>query len=184
MGRRPMVTLKGGDGLEAKLRELAGKVQRGATARVGFLEGSTYPDGTSVPLVAVIQNYGAPARGVPPRPFFSNMIADKAGGWGASLGQVLKAADYDAGGALELFGEGVAGQLRQSIVETAEPPLSPVTLLLRERFPSGDGYTFADVLEARRDIAAGVVPSGAHSNPLVWSGHLLQSVDVEVERKA
>lgn len=179
-----MVALKGGDGLEAKLRELAGKVDQGATARVGFLEGATYPDGTSVPLVAVLMNYGAPARGVPPRPFFSKAIDDNKAKWPAALGEVFKAADFDAEKTLALFGEGVAGQVRQSIVETSDPPLSPVTLLLRERFPGGSGtYTFADVLQARRDIAEGVQPSGAHSNPLVWSGHLLQSVDVEVTRR-
>lgn len=180
MGRRAVVKLTGGEGIEAKLRELSKLAKKRATARVGFLEGATYPDGTPVAMVAAIQNYGAPARGIPPRPFFSAMIAEKSSGWGDSLAATFRAADYDAPAALELFGEGVAGQLRQSLVDMTEPALSPVTLLLRERFPDGQGYDFSDVQQARADIAAGVQPSGAHSNPLVWSGHMLQSIGVEL----
>lgn len=176
-----MVKLKGGEKFEALLQDMARKIERGGTARVGFLEGSTYPDGTSVPLIAVTQNYGSPSRGIPPRPFFSNMIAEKSGGWAASFGAVLKASRYDGRHALELFGEGVAGQLREAIVEMADPALSPVTLLLRDRFPSGDGYDFSDVVQARRDLASGdATPSGGHSNPLVWGGHMLNSVASEV----
>lgn len=175
-----MGTLTGGAGVEAVLNDLARKVERGGTLRVGFLEGATYPDGTSVAMVAATQNYGAPGRGVPPRPFFSKMIADKSSGWAKSLKAVFRAANYDGRKALELFGEGVAGQLREAIVNMADPPLSPVTLLLHDRFPMNEGYTFADVLQARRDIAAGETPSGAHANPLIWSGHLLNSVDKEV----
>lgn len=172
--------LSGGAGIEAKLKELSKLATKRATARVGFLEGATYPDGTPVALIAAIQNYGAPARGIPPRPFFSKMIVDNSPGWGDALAATFRAADMDAPHALELFGEGVAGQLRQAIVAMDAPPLSPVTLLLRERFPDGQGYDFSDVMQARRDIADGVQPSGAHANPLVWSGHLLQSVAVEV----
>lgn len=175
-----MAKLSGGDAIEAKLKELSKLAKKRAAARVGFLEGATYPDGTPVAMVAAIQNYGAPARGIPPRPFFSSMIAEKSSGWGDALAATFRAAGSDPAGALELFGEGVAGQLREAIVAMAEPALSPVTLLLRERFPDGQGYDFGDVQQARRDVASGVQPSGAHSNPLVWSGHMLQSVGVEL----
>ena len=44
----------GGAGLEQKLREIAEKVGKANSVRVGFLEGATYPDGTPVPLVAAL----------------------------------------------------------------------------------------------------------------------------------
>lgn len=47
-----MTTFSGGAALEAKLSELAEKLGDGKTLRVGFLEGATYPDGQSVPMVA------------------------------------------------------------------------------------------------------------------------------------
>ncbi len=174
-----MITIKGGDKLDAFLRDRERKLGRGGTVRIGFLENATYPDGTPVATVAVAQNYGSPSRGVPPRPFFSRMIADKSPGWGEAFVQTLRAANYDTRRALDMLGAGIAGQLREAIVETNDPPLSPVTVLLRQRFPNHDDMTFADVLDARADIAAGEQPTG-NAKPLVWSGHLLNSVDHEV----
>lgn len=151
-----MASISGGDGLTAKLRELGQKIRNATEVRVGFLEGATYPDGTSVAMVAAIQNFGAPGAGIPPRPFFSNMVADKSPEWGEKFGRVLKAADYDAGLALDRMGEGIAGQLRQAIVETNDPPLSPETIRRK-----GGTATAA--------------------KPLVDTGHMLASVDKEVE---
>jgi hypothetical protein len=48
----------GGAALEAKLREIAAKVGKPNTVRVGFLEGATYPDGTPVALIAATNEYG------------------------------------------------------------------------------------------------------------------------------
>lgn len=53
-----MGTFSGGAALEAKLREIAEKVGAPKTVRVGFLENATYPDGTSVALVAATNEYG------------------------------------------------------------------------------------------------------------------------------
>jgi hypothetical protein len=145
------VKLSGGDKLEAKLRELAAKVAGGGIVRIGFLEGSTYPDGTSVPMIAALQNFGSPANNIPPRPFFSNMIAAKSPGWGDSFERILNANGMDVRKSLALMGAGIAGQLRVSINETNTPPLSPVTI-------------------ARKGFA----------KPLIDSGVMFQSVDFEV----
>ncbi len=149
-----MAGISGGEKLEAKLAEIARRLKKGAAVKVGFLEKATYPDGTQVALIAAIQDFGAPSVGIPPRPFFRNMVADKKGEWPAALEQLLVANDYDAERALALLGEGIAGQLRQSIVDTNDPPLKPATI-------------------ARK----------GHEKPLIDSGHLLQSVDYEVESK-
>jgi len=123
------VTLTGGDGLEAKLKELAGKLgAKKREVRVGFFENAKYPDGTSVATIAAIQNFGAPSRGIPPRPFFSNMVAAKSPGWPDSFVRIMKANEYDLDLSLNLLGGGIAGQLRQSIKDTNSPPLSPVTV--------------------------------------------------------
>lgn len=57
--------VSGGDRLEAVLRGMAAKLQAG-TLRVGFLENSTYPDGTSLPMVAAVQEFGGTIN-LPPR---------------------------------------------------------------------------------------------------------------------
>lgn len=175
-----MVTrvLSGGDKLEAHLAKLAKKVTSGASVRVGFLEGATYPDGTPVAAIAAIQNFGAPRVGIPPRPFFSNMIAEHGGEWGDDIAELLRRTGFDARAALELEGEHIEGQLRDAIIDGDFQPNSPVTNLLKYRFPTG-GQTFEDVLQARSDVDAGVTaPAG---KPLEQSRFMLGSIDSEVE---
>ena len=178
-----MATLSGGDKLEAYLKDLARKVSTPGTLNVGFLEGATYPDGTPVATIAAIHNFGAPGRGIPPRPFFSKMIAEKSDRWGDQLARILEANDYDVGKSLNLMGEGIAGQLRQAIVDMNDPALSAITLMLREmRHQDPDLIvTGATVGEAARRVAAGDDYSGASTKPLVDSGHMLNSVGYEVK---
>jgi len=146
-----MATITGGTRLAGYLRDLSRKVSRGAALKVGFLEGATYEDGTPVAMIAAIQNWGAPSRGIPPRPFFTNMVRDKSDGWGPALGRIMEANDFDAKRSLALMGEGIAGQLRQSIIDTNSPPLAQSTI---------DRKGF--------------------DKPLVDTSHMLNSVDYEV----
>jgi len=174
--------IKGGDKLDAALVAIARKLggQKRAV-RVGWIDGRSYPGtNTSVAMVAAVQNFGAPARGVPARPFFTNMIAEKSPGWPKALAACLKQTNNDAVTALDLMGEGIAGQLEQAITNFQGEPLSPVTLLLRERFPNREGMEFSDVLQARADVAAGEEPSGAHASPLIWTGIMRNSIAFEV----
>lgn len=116
-----MATIRGGERLEARLREIAEKVGKPATLRVGFLEGARYPDGKPVAMIAAIHNYGK-------WPFFSNMVAEKSPTWGDAIGANLVANNYDVEKTLLLAGEGIEGQLKQAIVDTMAPPLSPATI--------------------------------------------------------
>lgn len=176
-----MATITGGEAMAAHMAAMREKITNASEVRVGFLEGATYPDGTPVAEVAAINNFGAPLAGIPARPFFSGMVREKSPEWGDKFAAVLKAANYDAEKALALMGEGIAGQLRQAIVETSGPPNSPVTDLLKQRFPMRDGMTFADVQQAREDIYGDVVEYAPPGKPLSWTGHMLNSVDKEVE---
>lgn len=146
-----MATIKGGTKIKAALREIARKFQVDGTLRVGFLEGSTYPDGTSVPMVAAVQNFGAPSRGIPPRPFFSDMVAAKSPGWPAAIGEILRTNGGDGAAALELMGEGIKGQLQASIVEGQYAPLAESTIAAK-------GF----------------------DKPLIETSHMVNSVDYEV----
>lgn len=146
-----MAVIRGGDKLRARLAELAERVSRPGTLRVGFLAGATYPDGKPVAMIAAIQNWGAPSVGIPPRPFFSNMVADKQKGWGNDTAVALQRENYDAPRALALVGMNIEGQLRQSIRDTNAPPLAQST-----------------------------IDRKGHSKPLVDSGNMLNSIDHEV----
>lgn len=148
-----MAQVKGGDGFERALSDIAKRLAKPGVLKVGFLEGATYPDGTPVALVAAVNNYGAPSRGIPPRPFFSNMVATKQAEWGPALGALL-AKGMSVEDALNTLGEGIAGQLRQSITDTNDPPLAEAT--------------------AKRK---------GFDKPLVHSGHMQNSVDYHVDLK-
>lgn len=173
------IELTGGDELERRLAALSSRVAKGGTLRVGFLEGATYPDGTSVAMVAATNNFGAPGAGIPARPFFNKFIEDNKDEWGAQLSRLLQGSNFDVEKSLNIMGMGMVGQLQTAIIETNSPALSPVTILLRSRFPSGD-YEAEDVWQAFADVAAGETGAGASEKPLVWSGHMLNSVDYEV----
>lgn len=149
-----MATIRGGDKFETVLRDIADKLRDGGSVRVGFLEGATYPDGKPVAMIAAINEFGAPGAGIPPRPFFRNMIAEKSGEWPQAVADLVVENDYDFGKFAPLIGEAITGQLRQSIVDTNEPPNAPSTIRKK-----------------------------GHAKPLVDSGHMLNSVSYEVLRR-
>ena len=165
------------DGITAKL-DTAKEVQ------VGFLENAKYPDGKSVAMIGAIQEFGAPRAGIPPRPYFRNMIAAKSPEWPDAIAGVLKASDYDAAKTLNIVGDQVAGQLKQSIVDTLDPPLSPVTLMLRGMRTQSQfqGLPFGQLIKiARARVAAGESNFGPSTKPLVDTGDLLRSIDFIVK---
>jgi hypothetical protein len=157
-----MAQIKGGEALQKALRQIAENLKNGATVRVGFLSGATYArlgkkgadfsGGKSVAMIAAIQNFGAPARGIPPRPFFSNMVKDKSPSWPKAIELNLRQTNYDAKLTMERMGAGIKRQLQQSIIDMNSPPLSAKTI-------------------KRKGFA----------KPLVDSGHMLNSVDYEVD---
>ncbi len=174
------------DSLKAKLAEIAKGLESGKTLRVGFLEGSTETKGgevVSVPMIAAIQNFGAPRVGIPPRPFFNNFLRDYEGTWGNAIALNLKKYNYDAGLALRTVGEGMRVQLQQSITDTNTPALSPVTLMLRKMRSEGGPNFIVNrtvVNEARAKVDAGESYAGVSTKPLIDSGQMQQAVDFEV----
>lgn len=146
-----MAEVVGGDKFEKHMAQIARMLGGGSALKVGFLSNATYPSGTPVALIAAIQNYGAPRAGIPPRPFFSNMVKEKSPEWPAAIANLLKKNDYAAERVMRLAGEAIVGQLRQSIVDTNDPPLAPSTI-------------------RRKGFA----------KPLVDSAHMLNSADYEV----
>ena len=157
-----MARIKGGEKLKARLAELAKKVTNPGTLNVGFPEGATEDDGTSVPLLAAIHNYGAPANNIPPRPFFSNMIKDGKKHWGDDLEGMLKKNDWDATKALTLLGMQMEGELQAAIIDGNFVPLKPRTLKARGVSPNMK-YNPED-------------PSTFGAKPLVRTGTMLRSV--------
>lgn len=172
-----MSAVKGGDKFAAKFNAIVATLQP-SRVRVGFLEGATYParprralraayrkrqaKGIQTPIkgsdasinvasVAFFQEYGT--KTIPPRPFFRTMIRIKSPEWGPALAYQLRNNGFDAQKALAVLGEGIAGQLRESVINTNSPPLRPSTIAAK-------GF----------------------AKPLIDTAHMLMSIDYEIRR--
>lgn len=172
------MNISGGDKFEAKLAEIAAKLARGGKLRAGFFEDATYPGGTSVAMVAALNNFGSGR--TPPRPFFTNAIREHSGEWANTLATLMEKTGNDVEQSLATLGEIIVGNIKDSIAQTNSPPNAPVTNLLKQRFPLGkqSGMTPGDVWQAFADVAAG--ESAPAGKPLDWTGTMLNSVSYEV----
>jgi len=167
--------LKGGDKLRKALDDLAKKVARGGTVQAGVFEDATYSDGTPVAQVAQWDEFGT--KSAPPRPFMRQTINDNQDKWGPDLAKALQATDYNVAAALDIVGERIASQIRDTIMYAEFKPNSDLTNLLKDRYPKGD-YGTAEFLKAVSDLKNGA--RGRDGKPLVWSGKLLESIGHEV----
>jgi hypothetical protein len=177
--------MTGGGVLDARLKTMAAKLGGRRELHVGFLAGGQEADGTSLPMVAFIQEYGAPRAGIPPRPYFRRMIAKHKAEWPAQVAKLVKARDYDAAAALEGMGEVISEELRASIAALVSPPLSTTTLMIRKMLKNDPTLRFRmsykTVIEARARVAAGKSYAGVSTKPLIDSGLMLNGVGHEVE---
>ena len=68
-------------GAGSKQLEIALKNLQGKVGKVGWFEKSKYENGISVAYVATIQEYGYPAKNIPPRPFMRPTIVKQQVEW-------------------------------------------------------------------------------------------------------
>ena len=178
-----MVTITGGSKLEAALKKIAQSASNAATVKIGFMAGSTYSvfPYTSIPLVAALNEFGHGK--TPARPYFRNMVAAHSSEWPAGIAASLKENNYDAKKTLRDTGVVIEDLLRDSIIETNAPPLSPITVMLRGMKGNDASLivTGKTVGQAAARVAAGKTNYGASTKPLIDSGEMLGAVRSEVE---
>lgn len=91
-------------------------------------------------------------RTIPPRPFMRKTIATHGEEWAGNAAQLLRENNLDLSIVAPLMGELIKGQIQQSIVEFTEPPNAPSTIRKK-------GF----------------------NKPLIDTGHMLRSVDYNVD---
>jgi hypothetical protein len=145
----------GGERMQAALRELSARFHSADNSPllVGFLEGSTcgINNDASSPEIAFYLNYGAPAAGIPPRPFFDNMIAHYQGTWGTIFSHFLLSNNYSVEAALLGVGMVAGEQLQKEITDTTEPENKPWAIKAK-----------------------------GHQKPLEWSKNMKNSIEAEL----
>ena len=142
--------MRGGDKFRQRLTELA-KQAATAKVRVGIVEQANYEgsDGESVAQVAFWNEYGTAT--IPTRPFFRNTIAQHKDEWPKQAAALMEANGGDVRQTLGLMGEGVKGQIVETIQNFHTPP-----------------------------NAAATVKKKGFDKPLIDTGTLWRSIDYEV----
>ena len=188
------VGFKGGEKLEAKLREIAEKAGQANTVRVGFLDNATYPNGLPVAQVAATNEYGGTVT-VPAHDVTINRKI-KADGEFAQNGRFVKAdkANYSTVHHVDEYTVNIPArpffrgmiQMRKGewgtdlgkIVKAADydsgVALGRLGALVRDQLQESI-REFSDPANAKSTIA-----KKGFDKPLVDSSHMMNSVDFEV----
>lgn len=128
------VTRKPGPG--RKVLDIALKDLKGVVGKVGWFATAHYEGGTSVALVAAVQEFGWPEHNIPPRLGMRATAAEKRHEWGKLVGQGAKAILKGTTSALvvmEALGLRAAGDIRKHIATVVSPPLKDATIANRVR---------------------------------------------------
>lgn len=155
----------------------------GFTIKAGILKGATYPDtGQSVVQVAYWQEYGVPSRGIPPRPFIKSTEAAKLPEWRVlrdkHLARYIKG-EITLENVRTIVGGQMAADIKATIKEGVEPPLSPVTVMTRHLAKKKGKRNLSVFLEAKERIAKGEVPPSGDDTPLYDTHVLYNAIDYE-----
>ena len=174
--------------LKDKLREYANRAQQlgKKTAKIGVL-GGNYETAANTPVayVAAIQEYGAPGRGIPARPFMRPTVQAYKQQWSDSmhdgLRQVIRG-QLQPVNVLDAVGELAASEMKLTMSQVQTPPLSPVTVMLRgmKHHDATLQVSGRVVGEAARRVAEGKTNYGASDKPLEDTFTLYDSIAYEV----
>ena len=140
----------------------------GATGAVGWFESAKYEDGTPVAVIAAVHEYGAPSKGIPPRPFMRPTQQEKQQEWAGVARQVSRAVvagKMPAGGLMEALALKAEGDVRAYIGKIQSPALKEATVEARKRRNA----------KGRKD---GV--GEASDKPLVDTGYMLATLTSKV----
>lgn len=104
--------------------------------RVGWGENTKYPDGTPVAMVAASNEFGNPAKKVPPRPFLRPAIIANGENWKRQITGGLKMVFSDkltVTEVLDAVGNLVAADIQKAITKVTSPALAKSTIKARLR---------------------------------------------------
>jgi hypothetical protein len=93
--------------------------------KAGVLEGSKYPDGTSVATVAYKNEYGF--KNIPSRPFIRTTVREQKAAWVELTKKGIKAG-YTLEHTLNLVGASMQTEIQYSITIWSDPPNAPSTV--------------------------------------------------------
>lgn len=162
-----------------KFDELKRRINAGKYAvRVGVPSGETEEDGTPLTIIAVVNEYGSPAQGIPERPFMRVAMQRNLRKY-IRLNRInlvkMVRGQMTANQALGLLGEIAKGDIQTEIRTGQFKPLNPKTIAARRRARSS-GYNQSLRRKVGKKTGAGPI-----DRPLIDTGQLIQSIQWEIE---
>ena len=149
--------IKGGDNASKELDKILSRYDD-FDIEVGVPEDApNYPDGTSVALVAAVQEFGSPANNIPERSFLRSTIKENKKEYSGLMTKSVKKA-YETGKPLKKLANKIG-------LKAADDVKQKITSL---RSPANEAST----IKAKKS-----------SNPLIDTGHLRNSITYEVVDK-
>lgn len=142
----------------------------GAQGRVGWFPSAVYEGGAPVAGVAYVQEFGSPARGIPPRLGLRSTAEEKRQDWAETAKGAARAAalgKLPAENMMPAVCLAAEGAVRARITKVNSPPLKQSTIDARKRRLANGG--------------AGAQASIA--KPLVDTGILLNTLTSETDKK-
>lgn len=118
------ITRKGS--LDQALNRLVSRKEQ--HVKVGILDNSKYPDGTSVATVAFMNEYGTAK--IPPRPFFRQTISEQKSNW-TKLAKDAIQMGYSIEHTLGLVGAQMQTDIQYSIMTWTTPPNADYTVAMK-----------------------------------------------------
>lgn len=112
------------------------KYLQGYVGRAGWFENQVYDNARRTPVarVAAIQEFGWPAKNIPPRPFMRPTIQEKQTEWQEIAYSGAKAVlngKGNIGAVMGAIAAHAAGSIRKKIAQILSPPLKPATIARR-----------------------------------------------------
>ena len=159
-----MKVIRNSQGIENMKFSMAGLGAR--VGKVGVPENATYTNGDNVAMVAAQNEFGNPAKRIPPRPFMRSTIEEQKHNWIKQVGigaRAIANGTATAENVMEGIVQLAAGEVRKTISNLTAPALSPRTIA------------------ARLSNRANKKHVGNLTKPLVDSGILLNSITGIVE---
>lgn len=170
------VTVSGGDKFKNFIANLA---KQKAKVEVGFFPDATYTDGTKVAEVAIWNEFGTVSstkdgkQHIPPRPFLHPTYVEKKSKWMKVLKKVFlkQQEDIDVKEALEKLGFVAQKDVQDKIdwwALSGEPRNAEATIKIKS------GARYGEKEDSGRAVG---------DSPLIWTGHMRESVDFKVTAK-
>jgi 5'-3' exonuclease len=141
------------DGAKKLLQEL-GKIG----VEVGIGADKKYPNGPNIALIAAIHEFGS--RRTPARPFFRPTIEAYKNTWANTIGKgamAVLSGNITTENMMSQVGMMAVGDIKKTIIEMTQPPLSPQTIQLRLRAGNTSVKLLVDTGQLLNSIDSNVI---------------------------